>query len=80
MAAGAAEDESILRLGLQSDKFTLMNAFVLPWGNGAVFGMTHVPLATFKPDLSIAPCLAEDWQTTPDGKSITFHFMRLRLG
>jgi len=76
MAASAADDGNILRLGLQSDKFTQMNAFVLPWGNGAVFGMTHIPLATFKPDLSIGPCLAEDWETAPDGRSIAFHLVK----
>jgi len=76
LAAGAAEDRNVLRLGLQSDKFTQMNAFVLPWGNGAVFGMTHIPLATFKPDLGISPCLAESWETSPDGKSIKFHLVK----
>jgi peptide/nickel transport system substrate-binding protein len=76
MVVSAADDENVLRLGLQSDKFTQMNAFVLPWGNGAVFGLTHIPLATFKPDLSVAPCLAENWETSQDGKSITFHLVK----
>jgi peptide/nickel transport system substrate-binding protein len=75
MAASAAEDKDILRLGLQSDKFTLMNPFVLPWGNGGVFGLTHVPLAVFKPDLSPGPSLAKSWDISSDGKSITFHLM-----
>jgi len=76
MAASATENGNVLRLGLQSDKFTQMNAFVLPWGNGAVFGMTHIPLATFKPDLDTAPCLAEKWEVSSDGKSITFHLVK----
>lgn len=75
-AASSEENGNVLRLGLQSDKFTQMNAFVLPWGNGAVFGMTHIPLATFRQDLGIAPCLAERWEISSDGRSITFHLVK----
>ncbi|OPY52933.1 MAG: putative ABC transporter periplasmic-binding protein [Methanosaeta sp. PtaU1.Bin060] len=75
--ATSAADASTLSLGLQRDEFKLMNAFVRPWYDSANFlGMTHVSLLAFKPDLSVAPCLAEKWDISPDGKSIKFYLVK----
>ena len=74
--ATAADDDNVLRLGLQKNEFKLMNALVRPWYDSAnFFGVTHVPLVTFTPELNIAPCLAEDWEIAADGKSIVFHLV-----
>src|SRR5690606_26102737 len=66
--ATAADDDNVLRLGLQKNEFKLMNALVRPWYDSAnFFGVTHVSLVTFTPELNIAPCLAEDWEIAADG-------------
>ena len=65
-----------LRLGLQRNEFKLMNPFLRPWmENSNFFGVTHIPVVTYKPDLSIAPCLAKDWEVAPDGESIKFYLV-----
>ncbi|MCW3130429.1 MAG: ABC transporter substrate-binding protein [Methanophagales archaeon] len=66
-----------LRLGLTRNEFKLMNALTRPWYDSAnFFGVTHVGLLAYKPDLSIAPCLAKDWEISPDGKSIKFYLVK----
>ena len=65
-----------LRVGVTRDEFKLMNALTRPWYDSAnFFGVTHVGLLVYEPDLSIAPCLAEDWEISPDGKSIKFYLV-----
>lgn len=67
-------DESLppLRLG-GVGKFTLMNPFINPWHADLNFFVgTHTPLVIYKPDLHIAPGLAEKWEISPDGKTVTF--------
>jgi len=77
MAASAANDGNVLRLGETTEEFKLMNALVRPWYDSAnFFGVTHVPLVMFKPDLEIAPCLATDWDISSDGKSIKFNLAK----
>jgi peptide/nickel transport system substrate-binding protein len=67
------EPVDTLHLGLQLHDFSLMNAFVPPWYDDSNFcGFTHLPLVIFNSDMSIAPCLAQDWEISPDGRSITF--------
>lgn len=62
-----------LRLGGKEGKFTLMNPFINPWNADLNFFVgTHTPLVIYKPDLHIAPGLAEKWEISPDGTSITF--------
>ncbi|MGQ9498335.1 MAG: ABC transporter substrate-binding protein [Desulfotomaculales bacterium] len=62
-----------LRLGLQKDKFTLMNPLVRPWYDSAnFFVVTHTPLVIYTPDMGLAPGLAESWKISPDGKAVTF--------
>ncbi|MBC7104905.1 MAG: hypothetical protein H5T97_03115, partial [Firmicutes bacterium] len=62
-----------LRLGIQKDKFTLMNPLVRPWyESGNFFVVTHTPLLIYTPDMGLAPGLAESWEISPDGKSVTF--------
>jgi len=77
IATSAAADENVLRLGLSSNEFKLMNALTPPWGDEAnSFGITHVSLVTFKPNLDIAPRLATDWNISSDGKSIRFNLVK----
>ena len=66
-----------LRLGQQRDEFKLMNALTRPWYEAGNFigGLTHTDLVYYKPDLSIAPGLAEEWEVAPDGKSIKFYLV-----
>ena len=65
-----------LCLGYREEEFTLMNPFVRPWYEDAnFFSLTHVSLLVYKPDMSIAPCLAEDWEVASDGKSIKFYLV-----
>jgi len=74
--ATAADDDNTLRLGLQTMEFKQMNALVRPWYDGAnFFDLTHADLVYYKPDLSIAPCLAEEWEVAPDGETITFYLV-----
>jgi len=74
---GPTEEKQVLRLGLQKNEFKLMNALTRPWYDSAnFFNLTHVGLVVYKPDLSIAPCLAERWEIAPDGKSITFYLVK----
>lgn len=70
------DDKSLppLLLGSKEAKFTLMNPFVqIPWLDEFNFFVgTHTPLVIYKPDLGIAPGLAEKWEISPDGTSVTF--------
>lgn len=75
--ATAAYDDNVLRLGLQKYEFKLMNPCDDAWHEVAnFFGVTHVPLITYTPDLNIAPCLAEDYEITSNGTSIVFHLVK----
>ncbi len=66
-----------LRVGVTRNEFKLMNALTRPWYEEAYFfGVTHLPLVFYKPDMSLAPCLAEDWKISPDGKSIKFYLRK----
>ena len=66
-----------LHLGVHRDEFSLMSAFARPWYDSAnFFGLTHISLTVFKSDMSIAPCLAEDWEISPDGESIKFYLRK----
>nr|CBH39730.1 ABC transporter, solute-binding protein [uncultured archaeon] len=64
-----------LRLGESKSEFNQMSVFAKPWGDACFFGFTHVGLVVYKPDMSIAPGLAKDWEVAPDGKSIKFYLV-----
>lgn len=69
--------QKILRLGVQRAEFKIHSIFQRPWYDSAnFFDVTHVKLVTYKPDMSLAPCLAEKWVISEDGKSITFYLVK----
>mgnify|MGYP003744055751 FL=1 len=73
MSVSAADDENVLKLGIQINEFKLMNSLVRPWYDSAnFFSLTNTPLVIYRPDLDIAPGLASSWEIAPDGKSIKF--------
>ena len=41
-----------------------------------VGAVTHIGLCVYNPDLTLAPGLAESWEISPDGKSITFYLVK----
>jgi len=75
--AFAAGGDDTLKAGLYTRDFKTINALVRPSYNqlNEMFGVTHIGLASFNPDLSPNPCLAKSWDVAPDGNSITFHLV-----
>lgn len=39
-------------------------------------GFTHVQLVQYDSQLNLIPCLAEKWDISPDGKSVTFYLVK----
>jgi len=77
MSVGAADDENVLKLGIQINEFKLMNSLARPWYDSAnFFSLTNTPLVLYQPDLDIAPGLASSWEIAPDGKSIKFSLVK----
>ncbi|OPY56986.1 MAG: Bacterial extracellular solute-binding proteins, family 5 Middle [Methanosaeta sp. PtaU1.Bin112] len=74
VAASAADDGNVLKLGIQINEFKLMNSLVRPWYDSAncFFSLTQTSLIIYKPDLDIVPGLASSWEIAPDGKSVKF--------
>ncbi len=57
--------------------FGTLNPREADWLSQAnIEGITHVGLVKFTPDLKLAPCLAERWEISPDGKAVTFYLRR----
>lgn len=57
--------------------FGTLNPRVADWlSQSNIEGVTHVGLVKFTPDLKLAPCLAERWEISPDGKAVTFYLRR----
>ncbi|WP_144630920.1 ABC transporter substrate-binding protein [Bordetella genomosp. 13] len=76
-ASGVAAAQSTLRIGLQDDPDVLDPARARTFVGRIVFASLCDRLVDITPDLKFVPQLAESWQTSEDGKSLTF---KLRKG
>jgi peptide/nickel transport system substrate-binding protein len=76
--AASAADPVVLKAGLSSREFKIMNALVRPWYENAneFYGTTHVGLAYFGSDLTPKPLLASKWEIASDGRSIKFYLAK----
>ncbi len=77
LASGAAAAQSTLRIGLQDDPDVLDPARARTFVGRIVFASLCDRLVDITPDLKFVPPLAASWQTSEDGKSLTF---KLRQG
>lgn len=77
LASGVAAAQSTLRIGLQDDPDVLDPARARTFVGRIVFASLCDRLVDITPDLKFVPQLAESWQTSEDGKSLTF---KLRKG
>jgi len=76
-ASGAAVAQSTLRIGLQDDPDVLDPVRARTFVGRIVFASLCDKLVEITPDLKIVPQLAESWETSADGKTLT---MKLRKG
>ncbi|OZI38277.1 ABC transporter substrate-binding protein [Bordetella genomosp. 10] len=76
-ATGAAVAQSTLRIGLQDDPDVLDPVRARTFVGRIVFASLCDKLIDITPDLKFVPQLAESWETSADGKTVT---MKLRKG
>lgn len=72
VASGTPSMGGTLRIGLNSDLTTMDPHLSTAAVDRQVYQSIYDPLVSLKPDLTLAPGLAEKWEISPDGKTYTF--------
>lgn len=70
--SGGLSDQQTLRVNVGQEPPTLDPTLAEESSAISLLGSVQESLVQFKPDLSVEPGLAEKWEISPDGKTITF--------
>lgn len=76
VAAGKPHYGGTLKIGSTSSAETLLSIYANVEGSGNDLSMVYDPLVNVDPDFNVVPWLATKWETSPDGKTITFHLRK----
>ena len=72
-AAGKPHYGGTLKIGSTASADTLLSIYASTEGSGNDLTMVYDTLVSVDPDFNVVPWLATKWETSADGKTITFH-------
>jgi peptide/nickel transport system substrate-binding protein len=72
-AIGQPHYGGTLKIGSTASADTLLSIYAHTEGSGNDLSMVYDPLVNVDPDFNIVPWIATKWETSKDGKTITFH-------